>query len=135
MNKILYTLIWVAGEFCLPVWLQLNQTPRVCYDFPLCSSFSCLFFSFIWYCFIVNIFCQHLKYCIWSDFFFCVIFFSLLYYLFCYPFPVSFIFQFRSLAFRTLGLEALTVVLLKIQIFWDVTVCHCESISWCFEGA
>jgi len=38
-------------------------------------------------------------------------------------------------AFRTVGLEALTVVLLKIQFFWDVTVCHCVSISWCFEGS
>jgi len=38
-------------------------------------------------------------------------------------------------ALRTVGLEALTAVLLKIQIFWDVRVCHCESISWCFEGS
>jgi hypothetical protein len=132
VNKILCTLIWVGRDFCLPLWLQLNRTPRVCYDFPFCSCFSYLFFSFIWCCVIINTFCQRFKYHIWSDFFFCVSFFPFLYYLFCYPFPISFIFQFRSAAFRTVGLEALTVALLKIQIFCDVRVCHCESISWCF---
>jgi len=51
---------------------QLSRTPRVCYDFPLCSRFSCLFLSFIGCCLIINTFCQLFKYCIWSDLFFCV---------------------------------------------------------------
>jgi hypothetical protein len=29
--------------------------------------------------------------------------------------------------------EVLTVVLLKIWVFWDVTVCHWASNSWCLE--
>jgi hypothetical protein len=31
--------------------------------------------------------------------------------------------------------EVLTVTLLWIQVFWDVTMCSCMSGSWCFKGS
>ena len=31
--------------------------------------------------------------------------------------------------------EVLTLVLLKFQVFWDVTLCHLARSSWHFEGS
>jgi hypothetical protein len=27
-----------------------------------------------------------------------------------------------------------TALVLKIQVFWDLTMCHWDSVSWCFQG-